>query len=182
MNLKSTLLAAAAAVACGGLALAPTAHAAAATGTINFTGKVIAPTCSVSNATSGNLSVTLPAVMTSAFSGAGSTAGQTPFQLDLTGCPTNPSGVKVAAQFSGTTINADGNLGNTASGGSNVEVQLTNSTGTAINLQSNPTPVDATVDASGNATLAYQARYYATQATVSSGAVTASVQYTLTYQ
>src|SRR6185437_5701260 len=150
MNPKFTLLATALAVACGALALAPTANA-ATDGTISITGKVIAPTCSVSNATAGNLSVTLPTVLTSAFSGTkGSTTGATPFDLALTGCPTNPSGVQVAAQFSGTGINAtDGNLTNTAASGSNVEVQLTNSAGTAINLNTTPTPVTATIDASG---------------------------------
>ena len=182
MNLKSSLLATALAVACGALALAPTANAATG-GTITITGKVIAPTCSVSNATAGNLSVNLPTVLTSAFSGSGSTTGATPFNLALTGCPTNPSGVQVAAQFSGTGINAtDGNLINTAASGSNVEVQLTNSAGTAINLKTTPTPVTATVDASGNATLNYQAQYYAAVGAVTGGAVQASVQYTLTYQ
>ena len=183
MNLKSNLLATALAVACGALALASTANA-ATDGTISITGKVIAPTCSVSNATAGNLSVNLPTVLTSAFSGSvGSTTGATPFDLALTGCPTNPSGVQVAAQFSGTGINAtDGNLTNTAASGSNVEVQLTNSAGTAINLNTTPTPVAATIDASGNATLNYQAQYYAAVAAVTGGAVQASVQYTLTYQ
>ncbi|HVX03555.1 MAG TPA: fimbrial protein [Rhodanobacteraceae bacterium] len=182
MNLKSSLLASTLAVACGALALAPNAHA--ADGTITITGKVIAPTCSVSNAIGGNLSVTLPTVLTSAFSGSvGSTTGATPFDLALTGCPTNPAGIQVAAQFSGTNISAtDGNLLNTAASGSNVEVQLTDSAGTAINLNTTPTPVTATVDPSGNATLNYKAQYYAAVGAVTGGAVQTSVQYTLTYQ
>ncbi|MBU6477413.1 MAG: type 1 fimbrial protein [Xanthomonadaceae bacterium] len=183
MKLKSNLLATSLAIACGALALAPTANA-APDGTINITGKVIAPTCSVSNANSGIVSVNLPTVLTSAFSGSvGSTTGATPFALALTGCPTNPSGVQVAAQFSGSNISAtDGNLLNTAASGSNVEVQLTNGTGTAINLSTTPKPVAATIDASGNATLNYQAQYYAAVGAVTGGAVQTSVQYTLTYQ
>lgn len=182
MNLKSTLLATAVAAACAAMGLAPTANA--ADGTITITGKVVAPTCSVSNASGGIVTVNLPTVLTTAFSGSvGSTTGATPFSLVLTGCPTNPSGVTVAAQFSGANISGtDGNLVNTAAGGSNVEVQLTNSAGTAINLSSTPTPVSATIDASGDATLSYKAQYYAAVAAVSSGAVQTSVQYTLTYQ
>lgn len=179
MNLKHTLLAAGLAVACG--ALAPAALA--ADGNITITGKVIAPTCTVSNAVGGIVSVNLPTVLTTAFSGSvGSTTGATPFSLTLTGCPTNPAGVQVAAQLTGANIATDGNLTNTASGGSNVEVQLTNASGTAINLKTTPTPVTATVNSSGNATLSYQAQYYAAVAAVSSGAVQTSVQYTLTYQ
>ena len=181
MNLKITLLAGALAAACGALTLAPAANA--ADGTITFNGKVIAPTCSVSNASGGNLSVNLPTVLTTAFSGLGSTAGQTSFELSLTGCPTSPSGIQVAAEFSGSNINStDGNLNNTAAGGSNVEVQLTDGSGTAINLSTTPAPVTATVDGSGNATLDYKAQYYAAQASVSGGAVQTSVEYTLTYQ
>src|SRR5690348_784061 len=181
MNLKITLLASALATACGALTLAPAANA--ADGTITFNGKVIAPTCSVSNASGGNLSVNLPTVLATAFSGLGSTAGQTSFKLNLTGCPTSPSGIQVAAEFSGTNINStDGNLNNAAAGGSNVEVQLTDGAGTAINLGTTPAHVTATVDGSGNATLDYKAQYYAAQASVSGGAVQTSVEYTLTYQ
>lgn len=181
MNLKPALLAVAIA-AVGSIALAPTAFA--ADGTITFNGKVLSSTCTVSNASGGNVAVTLPDVPFSTFTGAGSNAGLTPFSLNLTGCPTTPSGVSVGAAFSGANIDATtGAIKNTSGANfSNVEVQLTNSSGTAINLSSNPNPVSASISGSGTATLNYEAQYYQPTATaVTPGTVTASVMYTLTY-
>ena len=180
MNLKSNLLATALVVACGALALAPAANA--ADGTITINGKVLSSTCTVSNASAGNVAVTLPDVVYSAFTASGSVAGLTPFSLNLTGCPTTPSGVVVAAQFSGANIDAATGALKNGTGTSNVEVQLTNSSGTAINLSTNPTPVNATISGTGTATLSYQAQYFQPSATaITAGTVNTSVSFTLTY-
>lgn len=180
MNMKHTLLAAGLAIACGSLALAPAANA--ADGTITINGKVLSSTCTVSNATAGNVAVTLPDVVYSAFTTTGSAAGLTPFSLNLTGCPTTPSGVVVAARFSGSNIDAATGALKNGTGTSNVEVQLTNSAGTAINLSTNPTPVNATISGTGAATLSYQAQYYQPSATaITAGTVNTSVDFTLTY-
>lgn len=181
--MNKTLLSAAMIAAFGVAALAPQA-AKAADGTITFNGKILSSTCTVSNATSGNVAVTLPAVPVSAFTAQGSVAGLTPFSLNLTGCPTTPSGVQVGAAFSGASIDTAnaGTIKNTAGAGfSNVNVQMTDSSGAPINLSTNSNPVNATL-AGSTATLSYQARYYQPTATaITAGTVTASVTYTLTY-
>ncbi|HEV2540898.1 MAG TPA: fimbrial protein [Frateuria sp.] len=165
-------------------AFAPQA-ALAADGTVTFNGKILSSTCTVSNASGGNVAVTLPAIPVSSFGSQGSVAGITPFSLNLTGCPTTPSGVVVGAAFSGASIDTTtGAIKNaTGAGNSNVEVQLTNAAGTTpFNLNTNPNPVNATISAGGTATLAYQAQYYQpTSTAVTAGTVTASVTYTLTY-
>jgi major type 1 subunit fimbrin (pilin) len=181
--LLSTVLAVTA-IASGALAFAPTARAATPDGTVTFQGKVLSSTCTVSNASGGNVAVTLPDVVKTAFTGQGSVAGLTPFSLNLTGCPTTPSGVKVAAQFSGTTIDAStGALTNgTGTGMSNVEVQMTDGSGNPINLSSNNTPVNATIGGTGAATLGYEAQYFQPTATaVTAGSVNTSVNFTLVY-
>ena len=120
---NKTLLSTALVAAFGFLAIASTPAQAASGGTINFSGKVLADTCTV-NVNGGN-TVTLPTVMTAAFGGtAGTPAGATPFSVALTGCDTNTASAKMA--FSGTNIDAaSGNLKNTVSG-SNVQIQLLN--------------------------------------------------------
>lgn len=178
MNLKHALLAASLAAACG--ALAPAALA--ADGTITFNGKVLSSTCTVGNATAGNVAVTLPDVVYSAFTTSSPVAGRTPFALSLSGCPTTPSGVVVAAKFSGSNIDATTGALKNGTGTSNVEVQLTDSTGTAINLATNPAPVNAAISSTGTATLSYQAQYYQPSATaITPGTVNTSVDFTLTY-
>lgn len=183
--MNKTLLSAALIAGFGVAALAPQA-ARAADGTITFNGKVLSSTCSVGtvtggSVTGGNVAVTLPDVQSSAFTGAGKTAGLTPFSLNLTGCPVTPSGVQVGATFS---TNIDGTTGAiTNSGTSNVEVQLATPAGVGFNLNSQPAfgPVTATISG-GTATLAYGAQYYQPSATaITAGTVNASVAYTLTY-
>jgi major type 1 subunit fimbrin (pilin) len=185
--MNKTLLSAALIAGFGVAAFAPQAASAAATGTITFNGKVLSSTCSVGTVTGGtvssnNVAVTLPDVQATAFTAAGSVAGLTPFALNLTGCPTTPSGVVVGAAFSGAIDGTTGAIQNTSGGGfSNAEVQLTNSSGTAINLNTNSNPVSATISG-GTATLGYEAQYYQPTATaVTAGTVTAVVSYTLTY-
>lgn len=182
--MKKTLLAAALITGFGIAAIAPQA-AHASSGNIVFSGKVLNSTCTVSNATGGNVTVTLPDVQASGFSGSGSVQGLTPFSLSLTGCPTTPSGVVVGASFAGN-ANIDASTGaiTNASGGtySNVEVQMTNSTGTAINLNTTPNPVSATIASNGTATLSYEAQYLQPTGTAASaGLVSATVAFTLTY-
>lgn len=186
--MNKTLLSAALIAGFGVAAFAPQA-AHAVDGTITFNGKVLSSTCSVGTVTGGsvaggNVAITLPAVQATAFTTSGSVAGITPFSLNLTGCPTVPSGVQVGAAFSGASIDAlTGAIMNTSGAGfSNAEVQMTDSSGTAINLNTNANPVNATISGTGTATLAYQAQYYQPSATaITAGSVTAAVSYTLTY-
>lgn len=193
MNLKPILLTSALALAFASLALAPTAQAVdSPTGTITFQGLVVSNSCviTVSGGTasapgggaSGN--VILPTVYTSAFSGVGTTAGTTPFTIALTGCDTNLTSTRTF--WSGANINsAGGYLDNTASGGSNVAVQLLNDSGTTMDLSQATAAAQnsQSVNFSGQAALLnYSARYYATNATTSAGPVNTAVQFTMVYQ
>jgi major type 1 subunit fimbrin (pilin) len=187
--MNKTLLSAALIAGFGIAALAPQT-ARAVDGTITFNGKVLSSTCSIGtvtggSVTSGNVAVTLPDVQSSVFTAQGTVAGQTPFSLNLTGCPTTPSGVQVGAAFSGASIDAAhaGTILNTSGAGfSNVNVQMTDSSGTALNLSTNSNPVNAVISAGGTATLSYKAQYYQPTAVAgTAGTVTASVSYTLTY-
>lgn len=208
MNLKPTLLAGALALACGSLAAPVVAGIpgglTSPQGTITISGSIIGDTCSITFGGAGVATgttgtgptgaagtVTLPTVTTQAFGAAGSVAGNTPFSIKLAGC----NAALTTAQTlwsSSSNINTDGNLKNTAAGGSNVEVQLLDANGggaTAMNLskgtaagQGSNAVNFSTGASAGQATLNYQAQYYATAATTTAGAVTTTVNFVINYQ
>ena len=174
--MNKTLLSAALIAGFGIAAFAP--QAAHADGTINFTGKVVANTCTFSVAGgTANGTVTLPVVFTSALTAAGAVAGATPFNIVVSNCDTNLTSVQEL--FSGTNVSTtDGNLKNTGTA-TNVEVQLLTSTGTAINLNTNANSPVGTLTG-GAVTLSYKAQYFATGVSTS-GLVNTSVTYTTSY-
>lgn len=192
MNVKITALASALAVTCGALTLAPAAHAVTSpSGTITFQGRVVANSC-VITVTGGATSpaggaasglVTLPTVYTTDFSGAGSFTGATPFTISLTGCDSSFTSAQTLWN-AGTNLSATGGrLKNTS--GSNVDVQLLNGSGTAMDLSQATAAAQGSQSvsfSSGAATLNYSARYYATAASTTAGAVNTSVQFTMIYQ
>ncbi|HFK5791567.1 TPA: fimbrial protein [Enterobacter kobei] len=171
-----------------GTAFAATGVQAAGNGTINFTGKVVAQTCDAAvNGTANPSSVTLPTVQANVLGTAGSTAGQTSFNIALTNCaatsPTGGSAVKAYFE-KGATVDANGRLTNqTTDGAKNVALELVdgndNSAIKAGDIAQN-TGNFVTI-ASGKATLPYSVRYYAT-GTATAGAVTSSATYSLIYQ
>ena len=158
----------------------------AADGTINFTGKVTADTCTVNNPTSGtSLNVILPPVSTKSLAGAGTVAGRTPFAITLSAC----KGTEVNASFAiGTDVDSvTGRLKNTAATAApNVQIQLVNKDGGQIDLltvgsdgtQSGTQWVAMTGE---TAVLNYGAEYYAT-GEAGSGDVNAKIEYTLAYK
>ncbi|MGH8161915.1 MAG: fimbrial protein [Gammaproteobacteria bacterium] len=170
------------------MAFAPQA-AHAADGTITITGKIITQTCDVTTGSGGNFAVTLPLVTATGktLQSSGDTAGQTKFAIDLTNCPTAPTGVQVASFFSGSNIDTtDGNLDNTASAGAtNVQVQLLNENDSSVidlrGASASAQNSHYTSITGGSATLSYYAQYYAT-GTAGAGNVTTAVDYTLVYQ
>ncbi|APZ68595.1 hypothetical protein LFZ43_22895 [Salmonella enterica subsp. enterica serovar Wandsworth str. SA20092095] len=172
-----------------GSVFAVSAVQAAGNGTINFTGQVNSQTCNatVNGATGGTAAaVTLPAVQADLLAAAGNTAGRTPFNVMVTGCiTTNPNGASnVKAYFeSGSNVDANGRLINTASGGaSNILLELVDGTSNTVlkagDISQNTGNFVAI--SGGNATLPYAVRYYAT-GTATAGAVTSSVTYSLIY-
>ncbi|MGL1881452.1 uroepithelial cell adherence major pilin UcaA, partial [Proteus mirabilis] len=62
-------------------------------GTVTFTGKVVAQTCSV-DTNDQNLTVTLPTVSTTTLNTNAATAGLTPFTIHLTGCAVGMDGAQ----------------------------------------------------------------------------------------
>ena len=179
--MKKTLFSAVMIASFGIAALASMSVQAASSGTINFTGKVLADTCTINVNGSSTSTVALPTVMTTAFgSTVGATAGATPFTVALTGCDPNTTSATMA--FNGTQVDSGtGNLKNATSGGSNVEIQLLNSSSAAINTSTQVNaPTIAVTSGAGSTSLT--ARYISTATATTAGLVTSSVGFTLTYQ
>lgn len=171
----------------GILAAASSSATLAYDGTINFTGKVVAQTCSVSSG-SKNLTVTLPTVSEASLAAATNTAGLTPFTIELTGCNASAASgaqnVKAYFEPNATTDYDTGNLNIAASGANNVQIQLLNADGvTPIKLGQDATGQNVTAVQIDNAAmkLRYNAQYYAT-AQATAGDVSATVNYTIVYQ
>lgn len=183
MNKTLLFAAIAAAVSVGAI---PTT-AAASDGQINFTGTVLAQTCTVNGNATGNPVVgnlALPDVQAATLVSSGAIAGATPFTIVINGCDSALS--TVATQFSGSNIDsATGNLKNTAAGGAtNVQLQLLNSDKTVINLRGATAAAQGSKSAAlvaGAATLAYIAQYRSL-GNASAGAVASNVQFTMIYQ
>ncbi|MHB1058394.1 MAG: fimbrial protein [Rhodanobacter sp.] len=172
--MNKTLVSTALVAVMAAIGFAPTAQAAG--GTINITGKVLADTCVV--AVNGGATVVLPVVMTSSLNTVGAVAGATSFNIGLTGCDTNTTSATMA--FSGSNINSTtGNLNNTASGGSNVQVQLLNGASVVNTSNNTNAPVIAVSAGTGSTTM--KAQYIAATAAATAGLVSSSVNFTLTY-
>ncbi|MBQ4854925.1 fimbrial protein [Rhodanobacter sp. B2A1Ga4] len=160
-------------------ALAPTAQA-ASSGTISFTGTVLADTCVIKINNSASNVVALPTVMAAAFgSAAGNVAGSTNFTVDLSNCDTNTASANMAFT-AGTSIDSTtGNLKNATTGGSNVEIELLNGSA-AINTSTQANaPVITVTGGAGSASLT--AQYISTATATTAGLVTSSVGFTMTY-
>jgi len=176
--MNKTLLIAALIAGSGIAAFAPQAANAASSGTINFSGKVFADTCTIN--VNGGSTVTLPPVMVSAFGGAANTvAGATNFTIALTGCDANMSSAQMA--FSGTNVDAStGNLKNSlSSNNSNVEIELL-SGASVVNTSTQANAPKITL-ASGAGSTSFTAQYISTAATTTAGLVSSAVNFTLTY-
>ncbi|WP_296280011.1 fimbrial protein [uncultured Acinetobacter sp.] len=162
------------------LGLASSTVFAAADGTVTITGQVLDQTCTVTNG--NNYVVPLPTVLASTLSTANATAGDTKFTINLTTCPKGDVGIYYDNTNANT--NAAGRLKNTIAGGSNVEVQLLNSTKTPIDLtktSSGQNIVTANVaSANGSANIDFFARYFAAAA-ATAGKVSTSVTYYIVY-
>ena len=172
--MNKTLLSTALVAVVAAIGFAPTAQAAG--GTITITGKVLADTCVV--AVNGGSTVVLPVVMTSSLNTVGAVAGATSFNIGLTGCDTNTTSATMA--FSGSNINSTtGNLNNTASSGSNVQVQLLNGASVVNTSNNTNAPVIAVSGGTGSTTM--KAQYIAATAAATPGLVASTVNFTLTY-
>lgn len=170
------IILAASALALGSVA----AHA--ADGTVTINGKVTDQTCKVS-ANSKDITVTLPTVGVGSLATAGTTAGRTPFTINLENCKAGQ--VSAFFETGGNVDAASGRLNNTG-GASNVQVQLLSDSSVVIPVLANAAQAPVTTKATvakdaDSAALNYYAEYYATGA-AKAGDVATSVKYTINYQ
>lgn len=170
------IILAASALALGSVA----AHA--ADGTVTINGKVTDQTCKVS-ANSKDITVTLPTVGVGSLATAGTTAGRTPFTINLENCKAGD--VSAFFETGGNVDAASGRLNNTGTAG-NVQVQLLSDSSVVIPVLANAAQAPVTTKATvakdaDSAALNYYAEYYATGA-ATAGDVATSVKYTINYQ
>ena len=151
-------------------------------GTVTINGKVTDQTCKVS-ANSKDITVTLPTVGVGSLATAGTTAGRTPFTINLENCKAGQ--VSAFFETGGNVDAASGRLNNTGNA-SNVQVQLLSDSSVVIPVLANAAQAPVTTKATvakdaDSAALNYYAQYYATGA-ATAGNVATSVQYTINYQ
>lgn len=167
------------------LAAISTSAFAVSDNTVQFRGEVNSQTCSVN--INGNPTapiVLLPAVSTDNLKTAKSTAGDTKFTVNVTGC-SSASAATIKTVFAGSNITSEGNLGNTGTA-ANVSIQILDSDGsTALKFINGATVQTTSFDKVSSETTASQeltARYFAETASVGAGTVIASAQYSIAYQ
>ena len=151
-------------------------------GTVNFTGEIVTVACTVDIGANNTMTVDLGKVNKSVFTGVGSYASATEFDLKVKDCPaTGVNGISV--KFDGTSYNGDSSaLALTADTGV--------ATGVAIELlDKNQTPLQLfkaseayTLPAAQTTlTMPMYARYKQMDATVEAGKANSTVQFTLNY-
>ncbi|KFK95436.1 MULTISPECIES: fimbrial protein [unclassified Serratia (in: enterobacteria)] len=154
----------------------------AADGTINFVGEVTDAACVV-DTNSQNLTVTLGKVSSSAFTGTGSTAAPTKFQLILKDCPVGAS--KAVVKFDGTNVAGDNSMLALTSGADTakgVAIQLSDATQQVVKLFESSQPYTLVTGTGSNNNLDFVARYKAIDNNVTAGIANASAQFTIVYQ
>ncbi|UNK06588.2 fimbrial protein [Psychrobacter raelei] len=160
----------------------------AADGTVTINGVVTDQTCKVTSG-SKDIRVTLPTVGVNSLATAGTTAGRTPFTINLENC--KAGNVSVFFETGGNVDAATGNLNNATGTAKNVQVQLLSDKSIVIPVLANAAQSPVTTRAAvvgatetgttGTAALNYYAQYLATGA-ATPGTVATSVQYTVNYQ
>jgi len=166
------------------LAMAAANTATAADGTINFTGEIVANTCTIAN--NGNVTVALPKISANHFTAGTERAGQTAFNIALSDC--TPAEGTVAVRFTGDATQIDTisglfkNNSTDATPAKNVAVAVYDSADTLIKTAGNSSaPVNVAAD--GTASIPLTAWYQATTAgtPVTVGPVTATGGIELVY-
>jgi major type 1 subunit fimbrin (pilin) len=157
------------------------AFASAADLTINFTGTIIAQTCTV-NGGNSSLNVAMPTIGAAQFKQAGDVAGTTPFQVQLTNCPSGVTQVRGLFELGPNVNTSTGDLkiaAATTGKATNVEIRLLDSTASKVRADGGQTPPVAV--SSGNATISMYSQYVATANSVTAGKTDTSVGFTIAY-
>lgn len=159
----------------------------ASDGTITITGQVTDSSCNIAvNGGTADYTVTLPTVSKDVLASDGAVAGASAISFSLSGCPASGA---VRAYFEPTNVDpSTGNLlNNAASPADNVQVQVLNQSGTAIDLRDNSNNpftnfIDDGSGTSGTADFTYSAQYIAVGGAAAAGQVDTALVYTLDYQ
>jgi major type 1 subunit fimbrin (pilin) len=171
--MKKKLVLASATLLCSGAAFAIDA-------TINFTGTIILPTCSV-NPQSVSQTIDLGTAKTTDFAQIGSTQNPKAFQIDLEGCAT---GTNVAMTVNGTTDpSANSVLKNTGTAAAvGVQMLLSANTGdtTGTPITIGTSQAMGVIDATGKKTIPMVAQFYRL-GTMTAGPVTSQATVNFTY-
>ena len=159
----------------------------AADGTITFNGNITSQTCTINGGT-GDVTVTMPKISTSALNGAGQKAGTDlqSIKLNLTAC--SPATGAVRAFFEGgSTVNLTTHHLKNATGAGRatlVEVAVLNTDGSDVILGAGfgaQNVAYVPISAAGTAQLVYGSQYVAT-GVATQGTVNTTVQYSLDFQ
>lgn len=134
-----------------------------------------APACQVSTS---NITVNLPTVTSGTFTGAGSSAGTTPFQIGLT-CSSGAV-VRITLDTATPVAGKPGVIAASSGGSSGLGVQLLDASGTTPVQFGVAKTIGATPD--GALSISYFARYYQTGSAVGVGLLGATATFTLSYQ
>jgi major type 1 subunit fimbrin (pilin) len=166
------------------MALGLATNAFAADGTITFEGVVNDTTCTL-DTNSQNMSVLLPSVTSTAFSGA-NTAASSPavkFSLTATGCDVGAVSASVLFATGGNVDSTNGNLNNNFAGGTDAQVRIYKADGTTpINLANYGESASNKGNiVGGNATIDFYANYFSKNAKPVAGVLKTSIQYSMQY-
>jgi type 1 fimbria pilin len=136
--------------------------------------RFVSPACSI---TTDPTNVTLPTVLSSQFSGMGSTTGTTPFAVQLN-C-SNPTTLTITLQTNSPVNGATGVIASTSGAGyaQGVGVQLLDHNAQPVQFG---TPISVAGVQNGGVSIPFSARYYQT-GVVSGGQVNATATYTINY-
>ena len=162
---------------------APGLTFAANTNVITFNGQVASQTCTVSvNGSAANPVILMPTVSAAALTAVGSTAGETPFTISVSGCTAPTSNLAIKTAFLGNNVTSAGNLAN-AGTASNVQVQLLNAAGGSAVVLNGITSVSGLTLNSGatSASHDFAVRYISEAGAATAGTVSATAQYALDY-
>lgn len=159
---------------------------AASSNTVQFKGEVSTQTCSVNiNGNESNPVVLLPTVAAKKLETKGSTAGDTTFTINVTGCDVAASDTTIKTVLTGNNPTVNGNLGNTGDA-TKVSIQLLDSdASTPLSFATGSTVTTKAMTLVKGMTSTSQnliARYYAEDNNVTAGAVSATAQFSITYK
>lgn len=161
----------------------PTMAFAASSNTITFKGQVSAQTCAVSvNGNAAAPIILMPTVGEGALTAVGSTAGETPFTIQVSGCTAPASNLAIKTAFLGSNVSSAGNLVN-AGTAKNVQVQLLTAPGGSAVALNGITSVPGLTLTSGTTSASHDfaVRYISEQGAATAGTVSATAQYALDY-